>query len=201
MPLAGRCRALLACTTAAAAFAAAPAIAGAAAPESLPGCADTPTVQPFAPWQDVADYVLAPGGDFEDGAATWSLTGGAAAVEGNEPFQVGDAGDHLALSIPAGATATTSPTCIGVEHRTMRMFVRGSGALRVDAVYDDGERSKTLGIVQAPADWAPSQIVAMKVNKLAADYDNAMQVALRFTSSPGADVTIDDVYVDPFRVR
>ena len=82
---------------AAAALFAAPA---SAAPSYVAGgCPDVPTVQPFAPWQDVADYLLAPDGDLEAGGSTWQLEDGARVVKGNSPFHVGGAGR------PAGARA------------------------------------------------------------------------------------------------
>lgn len=57
-----------------------------------------PLSQPFAQWTDTADYVLVPDGGLEAGGAEWTLARGAAVVEGNEPFQVGGASDHLALA-------------------------------------------------------------------------------------------------------
>ncbi|MEA2144322.1 MAG: hypothetical protein QOI64_2752, partial [Solirubrobacteraceae bacterium] len=71
---------------AAIAFTAAPAVADTG--PSPGGCPAVPTVQAFAPWQDFADYFLAPNGDFEAGASSWQLSGGASAVEGNNRFVV-----------------------------------------------------------------------------------------------------------------
>ena len=39
--------------------------------------------QVFAPWQDAANYLLAPNGSFEFGSTGWSLSGGAGIVNGN----------------------------------------------------------------------------------------------------------------------
>ena len=44
-------------------------------------------LRPFLPFADPLLYVLAPGGGFEAGEPAWTLRGGAAVVEGNEPFQ------------------------------------------------------------------------------------------------------------------
>ena len=45
--------------------------------------------QPFLSFKDDRDYVLAPGGAFEDGSlAGWSLEGGAGVAAGNEPFNL-----------------------------------------------------------------------------------------------------------------
>jgi len=177
-----------------------------AAPSAPAGCPDVPTVQPFAPWQDYADYLLAPDGDFEDGAADWTLEGGAQAVEGNETFAVGGSADHRSLEMPAGARATTAPMCIGEEHKTMRFFATttGRGALTVEAIYttrNGKAKSVTLGAVRGDDAWAPTDVLPMRVNELAGDYDNAMSVSLRFTVRGNATWQIDDVYVDPFRMK
>lgn len=178
-----------------------------AATTAAPGCPVKPTVQPFAPWQDLAAYVLAPGGDLEQNRSTWTLAGGAAAVEGNEPFQVGAATDHTSLSLPAGSSATTDQMCIGIEHKTMRFFAKAntsSGSLRVEALLA-GRRGRTravsIGTIQAGTSWAPTAELPMIVNKLAPQQGNAIQVAFRFTPRGSASWTIDDVYVDPYRSR
>ena len=169
------------------------------------GCPDLPTVQPSAPWQDVADYLLAPDGDLEAGGSTWQLEDGAQVVEGNSPFQVGGPDDHQALELPAGATATTAPMCIGEEHKTMRFFgtSTGHGALKVEALYaqaNGNQKSVTLGAVRGDDTWAPSEILPMRVNELA-DEENALSVSLRFTARGNGAWTVDDVYVDPFKMK
>ncbi len=188
---------------AAVALAAAPAAAETATP---PGCPIVPTVKPFAPWQDFADYFLAPNGNIEAATTSWLLTGGASAVEGNNTYRVGKATDHRSLRLPVGATARTAPICIGVEHKQMRFFGKSttSGTLTVDALYTQrGATQKTvvnLGTVRGTGAWAPSAILAMKVNLLAASYANALPVSLRFTARTAAS-QIDDVYVDPYRTK
>jgi hypothetical protein len=189
---------------AAAALTAAP--ASAAVDPTPAGCAPVATFQAFAPWGDASDYLLAPDGGIEDDAAGWQLEDGARAVAGNEPFQVGGPDDRRSLELPAGATATTPPMCIGVEHRTMRFFGKAArtGALKVEVLYTKSngkQKSVTLGAVRGEETWAPSDVLPMRVNELAEDYDNAMDVALRFSVKGNATWTIDDVYVDPYRMK
>jgi hypothetical protein len=189
---------------AAAALVAAPASAAPAA--AAAGCPAVPTVRPFAPWGDVADYQLAPNGGLEAGATTWNLAGGATVVEGNEPFKVGRASDHRSLELPARASATTAPICIGVEHRTMRFFDTSArtGTVTVEALYttrDGKPASVALGTVRGTGTWAPTDALPMRVNELAGGFGNAMSVRLRFTASGAVASRIDDVYVDPYRVR
>ncbi len=56
-----------------------------------------------------------------------------------------------------------------------------------------------LASVAAGESWAPSAIIAMRVNEIAPDHDNALPVSLRFTARGEGSWQIDDVYVDPYR--
>lgn len=205
--LADRCRIVLsAAATALAATALSAAPASALTPAPVAGCPAVPTVQPFAPWQDVADYMLAPDGDFEAGASGWLLQGGARAAQGNEPFKVGRAADHTSLRLPAGSSATTAPMCIGVEHRTMRFFASApqSGALAVTANFtqrNGKQKSVRLGVARGSDAWAPSDVLPMRVNEQAEQFDNALWVTLTFTPRSADAWLIDDVYIDPFRFK
>jgi len=167
------------------------------------GCPEIATTQAFAPWGDFAEYFMAPGGDIEDDAATWDLSGGAAVVEGNAPFAIGGTGDHRSLALPAGGSATTATMCVGSEHRTMRFVARGasSGAIRVEALYDkrtDKQKVVQVATVATTAEWAPTSVLPMVVNDHAGD-GNALPVALRFTAVGTGSWQIDDVYIDPYR--
>lgn len=184
------------------ALSAGPAFAGPAAVS----CPATAHSQPFAPWQDMADYTLAPDGGLEAGGGDWSLAGGAAVVEGNEPFHVGSAGDHRSLALPAGSSATTAQMCIGREHRTIRFFARndsaGAGSLRVEAlIANPGGRSTAVHIadVRGGATWSPTKSYRAVVNRMAVAQGNTLSVSWRFKPRGGASWTIDDVYIDPFR--
>ena len=200
-----RRRAMPACAAAlaAAALVAAPAAAN-DDEAAAAGCPSIPTTQAFAPWGDVADYFKAPGGDFESGAAAWDLTGGATAVDGSAPSAIGGADDQRSLALPAGSSATSPTMCIGIEHRTMRFFARGatSGAILVEAIYEKRtakEKSVRVATVSVSDDWAPTKALPLIVNDIAASYDNALPVALRFTPVGTGTWQIDDVYVDPYR--
>ncbi|MDX6676354.1 MAG: hypothetical protein QOE31_406 [Solirubrobacteraceae bacterium] len=205
-PIAARCRLLLtgAATLAATALLAAPATASLA--PAGPGCPETPAVQPFAQWGDDSDYFLAPSGSFEQGAAGWALHGKTAVTHDNEPWAVNAAGDAGALRLAAGSSATTAPFCIGVEHRSMRFFAdaAASSTLNVDVLVDgpgQSQRAVRIATVDGSDAWAPSDVVPMIVNELAAEHGNAMNVRLRFTPRGAGTWTIDDVFVDPFRGR
>jgi hypothetical protein len=203
---AARCRFLLtgAATIAATALLAAPASAS-VAPDG-PGCPEAPVVQPFAQWGDSSDYFLAPDGGFEQGAAGWTLRGQAAVGLDNEPWHLNGAGDDTSLRLAAGASATSAPICIGVEHRSIRFFTNAapSSTLNVDALVagpGESQRAVRIATIHGAGQWAASDVVAMVVNELAAEHGNALDVRLRFTPQGSGAWSVDDVYVDPFRVR
>jgi hypothetical protein len=193
-------------TVALAAVAATATLPAAAQAAGTTGCPDVPMTNTFAPWGDSAQYMLAPDGGLEKGGTAWSLTRGAAVGEGDATFKVGGPADHRSLALPAGSSATTAKMCIGVEHKSMRFFVKRTAAqpkasLNVEVLYSNAAgkaSSRRIGRITSSRTWAPSPIVPLIVNELAAARGNAMQVSLRFTPQGGA-FTIDDVYVDPWR--
>ena len=189
-------------TVAAIAVSASPALAA----QPATGCPAAALTNPFAPWGDLADYQLAPGGDVEDGGASWLLTGGAAATEGNEPFKVGGSADHLSLRLPGASSATTARMCIGLESPSYRLFVKRSGGsessrLVAEVVYDDAAGNEVVvpsGTIFAGDAWAPSPALPTVVNVLAPAQGNALDMSMRFTATGGGVWSIDDVYVDPY---
>ena len=192
-------------TLSAVASATTPALASGGAP----GCPAAPISNPFAPWNDYADYELAPDGDIEGGAASWSLTGGASTQEGNETFMVTSPTDHRSLRLPAGSSATTERMCIDVDHTHFRFFVKRSGGsslsrLVAEVVMNDPwgrERALPVGIVSGSSSWAPSSQLPTIVNLLAPLSDNTVDVSFRFRPLGDAVWSIDDVYVDPWRTH
>lgn len=172
-----------------------------------PGCPVAPVTNPFTPWGDSADYQLAPGGDVEDAGASWALTGGAAAQEGNETAMTSATG-HLSMRLPASSSATTGSMCIGLEHPTFRFFAKRSGGsllsrLLVEVVFDDAsghEWTVPVGLVSASGTWAPTASLPMIVNLLAPLHGNALDVAFRFEPQGSGTWSVDDVFVDPHRI-
>jgi hypothetical protein len=173
-------------------------------------CADGTTKRPFLPWLDPLAYVLAPGGAFESDSTSWRFANGARIVAGNEPYKANAASDTRSLYLPSGSSATTPYVCVGLLDPTVRFFAknRGSvlGVVKVDALV-----RTPLGIVTLPVGaaaglgvWAPSLPLPLLANALAPlDLDDGTaEVAFRFKPSGLlAAWQIDDVYVDPFRVR
>lgn len=216
-----RCRLILTGLAATALFAApvpaaATTVAATTAGAGAHGCAPTPLGQPFATWGDHAEYFPAPDGGFERGGSGWSLQGAAGVVAGSEPFRAGGLADDSSLRLAAGAAATTAAFCIGTADRTIRFFAdadaaaaRAAGsaatsALDVDVLYADAggySRSLRIGAVGGAGRWAPTDVLPMVVNALAAAHGDAMSVRLRFAPRGPRAWTIDDVFVDPYRSR
>jgi len=173
------------------------------------GCPAYSLGQPFLPWLDVMSYTQSPNGGLETGSTSWSLSGGAGVVAGNEPFFVGGVGDSHSLSLPAGSSATTATTCVTTLDATMRMFVANTGSLlstlKVEVLYTDTSgkpRAPTIGLLVATRSWAPTLPTLMLANLTYPPLltDGHVDVAFRFTPQGGpGGWRIDDVYVDPLK--
>lgn len=163
--------------------------------------------QVFLPFADVANYTVAPGGNAES-ADGLSLSGGASIVAGNEPFNVGGAGDSSALSLPSGSSATTGTMCVGIGHPDMRFFAKSSGtnlfsSLRVDVNFQGvlGLQRLTIGTVLPNGSWTLSPTYLVVANLLPLLPGNMTPASFSFTPQGAGTWTVDDIYVDPYRTH
>jgi hypothetical protein len=169
-------------------------------------CAPSPTLsQAFSAWSDFAAYTPLAGGSFETRAAGWTLTGGAAVVPGNEPYNVGGAGTH-SLSLPTGATAVSAPICIDPTYPFYRLVARNGGslssALRMEVLFLDEhgnvKSTKSLDYRATSGYWIPTGAAPISVFT-AKTTVSAAPIALRFTpQGRSGQWQIDDVFVDPY---
>lgn len=189
-------------------LAAVPAAANAGAlVESATECSDASASQVFLPWLDPANYVLAPGGDFESGSG-WN-SDGATVVSGNEPWNVVGANDHKSLRIAAGDTATSPSMCVGVEHPTLRFFARSSGtgllsSMRVEVLYENNlghVETLPIGLVLPEGSWSPTAPMSVLANLLPLLPGERTAVAFRFVPQGSGSWQVDDVHVDPWYTR
>jgi hypothetical protein len=170
---------------------------------SATDCADNPLVQPFSPWLDGANYELVD--SFEKGAGGWTLTGGARLVAGNESRYVNGAGDTRSLQLPAGASATSPPVCVGLAEPSLRFFARkNSGLLSTMTVSVEVQTSVGLWVtvpigVDLGGAWHPSLPMLVIANLLPLLPPDRTAVRFRFAPILGGNWQIDDVYVDPMR--
>jgi hypothetical protein len=170
-------------------------------------CNDGAYTQPFKQFGDRMDYKLVEDGDFESPLEHWTLRNGAKVVSGNEPWKVGGSGHGRSLSLPRGSTAISAPVCVGLAEPTVRFFARKqSGLLSTLAVTVYVKTSLGLvvplpiGVVLGNGQWKPSAPMLILANLLPLLPPDRTAVAFGFTPILGS-WTIDDVYVDPMRMR
>jgi hypothetical protein len=174
---------------------------------SATNCNDGALTQPFRAWGDSANYKPVPGGAFEPAATGWTLRGGARVVSGNEPWKVRAATDSRSLVLPAGSSATTPPGCVGLAEPTLRFFAKkNKGLLSTLAVSVWVKTSRGLelpvpiGVMLGNGTWKPSHRFLIIANLLPLFPGDRTPVAFTFTPLLG-EWQIDDVYVDPMRMR
>jgi hypothetical protein len=176
---------------------AAPATASAAG-----GCPTPAVAQVFLPWGDLAWYTPLADSGMELRQGAWTLDGPATFTVGNEPYFVGSPLDRWSLALPSGGSAVSAPTCIGLGHPTLRLFVRNldppGGRLTVAVEFTDprGVRSsERIALLMGADAWAPTTPIPIVANTLSPL--SAQQVDFKF-SSAGGRWLVDDVYVDPY---
>ena len=204
-------RAVVAALTAIATAAvfAAPASAGILT-ASATDCGDETLTKPFAQFGDQANYKLVSGASFENGTTGWTLRGGAKVVSGNEPWKVGGSSHGKSLVLPAGSSAISPVSCVGLAEPTLRFFAKknraallGISTLAV-SVHVKTSLGLTVpvpvGVVLANGQWKPTAPMLMVANLLPLLPGDRTPVRFQFTPVLG-DWQIDDVYVDPMRYR
>jgi hypothetical protein len=157
----------------------------------------------FLPWGDKSNYMLTPGGSFEESTTIWKLSGGAKVMSGNEPYFIHSKRDSRSLYMPAGSSATTPTMCFAPGDWHMRFLgvsPSGSSALRVTVMVNSLLGLVSIldgGTVSNNGTWKPSP----QVNLLLTNVTSLLTtkaISLRFTATSGA-TRIDDVYLDPFK--
>ena len=177
--------------------------------QSAESCNDGALTQPFSRFGDRANYKLVEGGSFEAGATGWDLDGRAAVVSGNESYYVGGSNDRRSLSLPRGSRATTPYVCVGLNEPTLRLFARRQSGL-LTSLLVEVQVQTSLGVTAwlpvLPGDvggsrWHPTVAMPLLVNLLTLSGEDRTAVRFRFTPLLFGSWQIDDVYVDPYRMR
>src|SRR4051812_4731254 len=104
---------------------------------SAQSCADPDTSPLLSGFKDNDFYAVAPGGDFETGAAGWELGGGASIAVAGQGLLGASNG---ALELPLGATATSPTFCVDERYPHFRLtYAPGTSTadttMRVDVLY------------------------------------------------------------------
>jgi len=196
---------------------AAPAVAAPSSPTTDPSrstCENPVLGTPYAAIGDARSYVLAPGGSFEEaGGPGWGLHGGASVDQDDRH------GGQLVL--PAGASAVSPSMCIDLDYPHLRFSHKVTGRfakavdIKVEVIYPQTADAAWVGAGQfadaagTPVDagWRVSPDVNL-MPELGGTQWGARDVALRFTAVPaaaararrasaGAEVRVDDVFIDP----
>jgi hypothetical protein len=176
---------------------------------SAKDCGDESLSRPFAGFGDNHEYKVVPGGSFEGALTDWTLSGGAKVVSGNEPWKVGGSSHGKSLVLPVGSNAVTAPTCVGLAEPTVRFFAkRNSGLLGLStlavSVYVKTSIGLVVpvpvGVVLGNGQWKATPQMLIVANLLPLLPGDRTPVAFQFTPLLGT-WQIDDVYVDPLRMR
>jgi hypothetical protein len=204
--------------TVAAGFTAALACAAFASPasagvvtSSARSCDGSAVSQPFSRFGDGASYKPVTGGSFEGSTAGWTLAGGAKVVAGNETYKVAGATHAKSLLLPSGSSAVSPATCVGLAEPTLRLFAKRNSALLglVSTLQVQMQVQTSLGLSVwlpvLPGDlggsaWHPTAAMPLIANLLTLSATDQTPVRFRFAPLAGA-WQIDDVYVDPMRLR
>jgi hypothetical protein len=160
-------------------------------------CQEPLIVNPFTAFGDLRDYVLAPGGDFENLALPgWTLEGGAYALRNS-------AGQGV-LRMPEGSKATSPAMCVDLNYPTMRYFVRdtadGKARLSTQVMYVDHATAYTpytVGKLDPKASWRLTEDIEIEPERGGVEA-GWRRVAFRLVAPKDVgDIRIDDLYVDP----
>jgi hypothetical protein len=176
---------------------------------SAKDCGDESLSQPFAGFGDTHQYKVVQGASFEGALTDWTLRGGAKVVSGNEPWKVGGSSHGKSLVLPAGSSAITPPACVGLAEPTLRFFAKkNSGLLGISTLAVSVYVKTSLGlvvpvpvgVVLGNGQWKATPQMLIVANLLPLLPGDRTPVAFQFTPVLGS-WQIDDVYVDPMRMR
>jgi hypothetical protein len=177
-----------------------PAASAAQGAALLPSCGAKS--YPFQTWGDPDAYCAFPNLGFEGGATSWSLSGKALVVTGNEPWHVSGIGAH-SLQLGPGASALSSKLPVNLLDPWIRLFARSSGAnggLRVQVVFR-GLLGNVTGLLNVGSlspsgysSWQPTQRVLSALALPLLTTSAQVQVTSQATSG---NWQVDDVYLDP----
>ena len=139
------------------------------------------------------------------------VSGGAKVVAGNETYKVGGSTNAKSVLLPSGSSAVSPFTCVGLAEPSLRLFAKRNSALLglVSTLNVQIQVQTSLGLSLwlpvLPGDlggssWHPTASMPLLANILPLSASDRTPVRFRFTPLLGS-WQIDDVYVDPARMR
>lgn len=176
-------------------------------------CAPRTLRKAFAQFGDTNDYFVVNDGTFENGAGGWRVTAPATTTTQQAPWKVNGATHRKSLLLGSGATAKTPSTCVTVGEDWMRFFYRpvANGGVRptrtaqeltvtITAVSDQGTATSTVVIPDtASTSWQVSPQIA--IPNVRGEKDEQWVTITFATAGVNISWLIDDVMIDPFKVR
>lgn len=168
-------------------------------------CAARTLSKAFSQWGDQNDYFVIADGTFETGASSWSLSRGiAVSMNQQEPWKVNGATHTVGLSLPSGTRARAPKTCLEVGEEYFRFFYRGPASknatmvVTVESVNAVARASSSVSLTSnGTTDWMVSPPIAIP-NVLGEKFKQEVDISFQVT---GGTWAIDDVMIDPFKVR
>lgn len=172
-------------------------------------CAPQTTTKAFASYGDNADYVLAPGGNFEAGSAKWTLTSSSLSSS-TAPLAANAKTDRSSLTVAGKGLAVSPAFCVGIEHPNFRLQARqvnGTWAqLTVKLLWRQSSTGKENTTVVGSftggsfAKWTPTP--SMKLAETLPLTGPGQTISAKIVLDPedyGGSWQVDNVYVDPYR--
>jgi hypothetical protein len=174
---------------------------------AVEACTTRTVSQPFTRWADSNYYFPVTSGTFESGTSGWTVSSGVGVVRENEPWTVTGSGAY-SLKIPAGGSASTPTMCIASDEDSVRFFYKSPG-VSLSSLYVTMKTTQplnpnvasttTFNLDGSKAGWVLSPRIILPSSRDANGQQN-LQITLSSRGS-AADWQIDDVFVDPSRVR
>ncbi len=174
-------------------------------------CRAPQTINPFAGFGDMRDYVLAPGGTFEEKQLDgWQVVKAKQDGDHSQFDLAGNGKDDNkhSLKVPAGGSAVSPAMCVDLHYPTMRFMAKpqkNKGRLDIQVVYPDSDNPvfhDSGSLDSTGKDWTATGDLPVYPERGGAA-PGMRRVALRFTSlatnGQAGDWRIDDLYVDPHR--
>ncbi len=150
-----------------------------------------------------------PGGNFETGGSGWTFNAPSGVVGGNENYYVAGPADSHSAAIATGSSVTSPTICVGRGELMFRMFAKNPAVtgsqLKVQINVQDPASGRVASATMAVASsstakWSPTN--QMRVPNLLGGSTGTENVTVVISSSGTAGMWyVDDVYVDPFKVR
>jgi hypothetical protein len=180
---------------------------------------ETPLIeQPYSPFGDTRDYVLAPGGSFEqEGAPGWQFTGDAEVDGGDDALtqkdlmvtalNAGKLKEKKLLELEEGSSVVSPAMCVDLNYPMFRMTSKADddAVLKVEVIYPNAPEpafQEMATIAGREGDFSSSKWYASGEIGLSPELGGAewggRLMALRITAV-SEDWKIDDIYIDPRR--